>query len=224
MKGPEQIEPIRAAASLLVRHGVKPYRIFVKLTTRQTKFFKRYIYEGSFRKETWQEYCCRTDSSPRNNKKNKAPDANKKYRHFNFNDRLLIESMLVSGKSPQEIVGRMEFSKTSIYREIKRGGYDLTKGSEFFGKTVEGRYSALVAESRYRENLIGKKASLKLKIHRLKMYRLNCGLNQKELAEKVGISLSSMGKYERGESSPPIDVFKNLAKTLSVPLGELIGH
>ncbi len=92
-----QIEPVRRAVELLMRHGVKPYRIFIYLLVTsdlkdaservealkrykainlyaqaernerlgilpnklQLEFQQRYVYGGSYRKETWEEYCKR---------------------------------------------------------------------------------------------------------------------------------------------------------------------
>jgi len=47
-------------------------------------------------------------------------------------------------------------------------------------------------------------------------------LTQQELAEKAGIGISQMRRYERGKSSPTLEVIKNLAITLGVSTDELI--
>ena len=43
-----------------------------------------------------------------------------------------------------------------------------------------------------------------------------------ELAEKAGIGIAQMRRYEKGSSSPTLEVIKNIAKTLSVSTDELI--
>jgi transcriptional regulator with XRE-family HTH domain len=47
-------------------------------------------------------------------------------------------------------------------------------------------------------------------------------LTQQELAEKAGIGISQMRRYEKGSSSPTLEVIKNLAITLGVSTDELI--
>lgn len=47
-------------------------------------------------------------------------------------------------------------------------------------------------------------------------------LTQQELAEKVGVGISQMRRYEKGSSSPTLEVIKNLAITLGVSTDELI--
>jgi len=51
---------------------------------------------------------------------------------------------------------------------------------------------------------------------KLKALRVNVGLTQKEAAEKLGISPSMLGSYERGESMPNVVMikkFENLYNT-----------
>jgi transcriptional regulator with XRE-family HTH domain len=52
--------------------------------------------------------------------------------------------------------------------------------------------------------------------------RKNKKLTQQELAEKAGIGISQMRRYEKGSSSPTLEVIKNLAITLGVSTDELI--
>lgn len=57
------------------------------------------------------------------------------------------------------------------------------------------------------------------KLSRLRKER---GLTQIELAEKAGVGIAQMRRYERGNSSPTLEVIKNIAKTLAVSADELI--
>lgn len=43
---------------------------------------------------------------------------------------------------------------------------------------------------------------------KLRALRVNVGLTQKEAAEKLGISPSMLGSYERGESMPNVVMIK----------------
>lgn len=58
--------------------------------------------------------------------------------------------------------------------------------------------------------------------NKLTEIRKNKNLTQQELAEKVGVGISQMRRYEKGSSSPTLDVIKNLAITLGVSTDELI--
>lgn len=58
--------------------------------------------------------------------------------------------------------------------------------------------------------------------NKLSEIRKNRKLTQQELAEKVGVGISQMRRYEKGSSSPTLEVIKNLAITLGVSTDELI--
>jgi transcriptional regulator with XRE-family HTH domain len=58
--------------------------------------------------------------------------------------------------------------------------------------------------------------------NKLTEIRKNRNLTQQELAEKVGVGISQMRRYEKGSSSPTLEVIKNLAVTLGVSADELI--
>lgn len=58
--------------------------------------------------------------------------------------------------------------------------------------------------------------------NKLTEIRKNKNLTQQELAEKVGVGISQMRRYEKGSSSPTLEVIKNLAITLGVSADELI--
>jgi transcriptional regulator with XRE-family HTH domain len=58
--------------------------------------------------------------------------------------------------------------------------------------------------------------------NKLTEIRKSRNLTQQELAEKVGVGISQMRRYEKGSSSPTLEVIKNLAITLGVSTDELI--
>ena len=58
--------------------------------------------------------------------------------------------------------------------------------------------------------------------NRLIKYRKNKQLTQQELAERAGVGISQIRRYEKGSSSPTLEVIKNLALTLGVSTDELI--
>ena len=49
-------------------------------------------------------------------------------------------------------------------------------------------------------------------------------MSQTELANKTGISQVMVGKYERGDASPSIEVAKKIADALEVSLDFLVGE
>lgn len=57
---------------------------------------------------------------------------------------------------------------------------------------------------------------------RLTKLRKDKGLTQEELAKKVGVGIAQMRRYEKGSSSPTLDVIKNMARTLGISADELI--
>ncbi len=55
----------------------------------------------------------------------------------------------------------------------------------------------------------------------LKM-RTNRGLTQQQMAGMIGVGIAQIRRYEKGKSSPTLDVIKNIAKTLGVSADELL--
>jgi transcriptional regulator with XRE-family HTH domain len=49
-------------------------------------------------------------------------------------------------------------------------------------------------------------------------------MSQSELANKTGISQVMVGKYERGDASPSVEVAKKIADVLGVSLDYLVGE
>jgi transcriptional regulator with XRE-family HTH domain len=58
--------------------------------------------------------------------------------------------------------------------------------------------------------------------HRLIALRKNRGLTQQALAERVGIHVSQIRRYEAGDSQPNLDALRNLALALSTSTDALV--
>jgi len=100
----------------------------------------------------------------------------RKFKHFTWDDRLRLETMLKDGKTPKEIAERLNFHISNIYREIERGKYAHKKTDW----TYEDQYSPEIADRKYRENLGAKGAELKIgKDHELATYIENKIINDK---------------------------------------------
>ena len=56
----------------------------------------------------------------------------------------------------------------------------------------------------------------------LKALRKKAGLSQTQLAEKIGVSLLTLFRWEKGERQPRVDEIKALAKALGVPENDLL--
>ena len=59
---------------------------------------------------------------------------------------------------------------------------------------------------------------------KLKNCREAKNLSQAKLAKEVGLHHSIIGRYERDEAKPTIDVVKRLAETLETTVGFLLGE
>lgn len=57
----------------------------------------------------------------------------------------------------------------------------------------------------------------------LTFYRQQKGLTQKDLADKIGISRSAVGNYEKGIREPDFETLEKLADFFNVSTGELFG-
>ena len=57
---------------------------------------------------------------------------------------------------------------------------------------------------------------------KLAKLRKDRGFTQQELAQRAGVGIAQMRRYEKGSSSPTLEVIKNIAKTLAVATDELI--
>lgn len=56
----------------------------------------------------------------------------------------------------------------------------------------------------------------------LKKYRLSKNISQEELAGKVGIHPVQFSRYERGLTSPSIDIVQKIAEALDISIDELV--
>ncbi len=58
---------------------------------------------------------------------------------------------------------------------------------------------------------------------RIKELRIERGLSQKQLADKIGVATNTISQYENGKSKTSIDVLANLAVELDTTAGFLLG-
>lgn len=56
----------------------------------------------------------------------------------------------------------------------------------------------------------------------LKTARELKNLTQSEAAKRIGVSVDTLGNYERGKSYPDIPVLRNIELTYGIPYGQLI--
>ena len=57
---------------------------------------------------------------------------------------------------------------------------------------------------------------------KLSKLRTSKGLTQQQLAQMIGVGIAQMRRYEKGKSSPTLDVIKNIARTLGISADELL--
>lgn len=60
--------------------------------------------------------------------------------------------------------------------------------------------------------------------NRLKTVREEKGIRREDIANKIGTSAAIIGRYERNERTPSIDIAKNIAEALEVSLDYLVGE
>ena len=60
-------------------------------------------------------------------------------------------------------------------------------------------------------------------INRIKAKRREKGLTQQELADKVGVSLMTVVRWEKGERTPNTSLLPEIAEALNVSVGYLMG-
>lgn len=56
----------------------------------------------------------------------------------------------------------------------------------------------------------------------LKAARINKGLSQEEAAKLIGVSVDTLGNYERGITYPDIPILKKIEKTYGIEYSNLI--
>lgn len=81
------------------------------------------------------------------------------FMHLTSTERLQIEAWLKTRTPVKRIAEMLHKAPSTIYREIKRGGYDRLNGNDY---SISRAYSPDIAENKYRENLKAKGASLKI--------------------------------------------------------------
>jgi len=57
---------------------------------------------------------------------------------------------------------------------------------------------------------------------KLSKLRNERGMTQQEMAKLIGVGVAQMRRYEKGKSSPTLEVIKNIARTLGISADELI--
>jgi len=57
---------------------------------------------------------------------------------------------------------------------------------------------------------------------KLSKLRADRGITQEQMAQMVGVGIAQIRRYEKGKSSPTLDVIKNIAKTLGISADELL--
>ena len=57
---------------------------------------------------------------------------------------------------------------------------------------------------------------------RIKLYRENRNLSQKDFAEKIGVSNSRVSNWEQGINRPDVDLLKKICEVLNVSPSELL--
>lgn len=62
------------------------------------------------------------------------------------------------------------------------------------------------------------KAAMKMKI---RVFREQAGLLQRQLADKLGVDVSTVCKWESGENRPPTDRLLQLAEVFHCPIDDL---
>jgi len=58
---------------------------------------------------------------------------------------------------------------------------------------------------------------------KIRELRTECGLSQKQLADKIGVATNTVSQYESGKSKTSIDVLANLAVELDTTTDFLLG-
>lgn len=59
--------------------------------------------------------------------------------------------------------------------------------------------------------------------NRLKVVREEKGLKREDIAKQIGTSAAIIGRYERNERTPSVDIAKKIAEAMDVSLDYLVG-
>lgn len=57
----------------------------------------------------------------------------------------------------------------------------------------------------------------------IKLARWDSGLKQEELAEKLGVRVGTVRRWEMGDRSPGLETLINLAEVFNLPVGYFLG-
>ena len=57
---------------------------------------------------------------------------------------------------------------------------------------------------------------------RIKESRKNKGLKQSELADRIGVSVISIGRYESGERTPTVDIIAKIAEVFGLNISDFL--
>lgn len=55
----------------------------------------------------------------------------------------------------------------------------------------------------------------------IRKYRIEMGLSQKELGEKLGVSQAMIAQYENGKRKPKLETQREIAYAIGIPLSKL---
>ncbi len=58
---------------------------------------------------------------------------------------------------------------------------------------------------------------------RIRFYRQKCGIDQKTMADKLGITGNSISNWENGRSRPDVNLLPSICKVLNISLNDLFG-
>lgn len=61
-------------------------------------------------------------------------------------------------------------------------------------------------------------------MNRIKELRLSAELTQKDVAKKLGLNQTAIGKYERGQLEPSLETLKELSLLFDCTIDYLVGH
>lgn len=56
----------------------------------------------------------------------------------------------------------------------------------------------------------------------MKAARINAGMNQTDAGKAIGVSKSTIGCWERGETYPTLDLYDIMCNVYGVPFGSII--
>ena len=63
-----------------------------------------------------------------------------------------------------------------------------------------------------------------LSMNRIKELRMQAGLTQLDLATKIGLNQTAVGKYERGQLEPSLETLKKLSSIFECSIDYIIGY